>query len=240
MSHCAVILQPSYLPWLGVFDQIDKADSFIFYDTVQYTRRDWRNRNKIKTCQGETCYLTVPVETKGHYHSPICNILIKSSAWREKHLSTLSYHYKKAPFFQEVFSLLQPLLSYPWKRLADLTIHLTQEIAGYLELRPTQFLKSSQLSASSPDSSRRLLELCQEVGATHYLTGLSARNYLQEELFEQEGITVEFQKYRHPKYSQLWGDFIPYLSIVDLMMNEGSKSREILCQEPLVCQHPCN
>ena len=229
MINRIAILQPSYIPWLGYFDQINRVDTFIFYDDVLYTKNDWRNRNKIKTSQGAT-WLTIPVDI----HNRLTNhLLIKDAPLADedilkKHLKAIELNYKKAPFFKEFFPILTLLFSEQYIFLSDVNISIIKAISDFLGIKKINFLKSSDLDIVNENPTDRLIDICKNLKATHYLTGNSAKNYLDEKLFAENGIILEYQEYKHPIYKQLWGDFIPYLSVIDLIFNEGYNSLKIL------------
>lgn len=229
MINRIAILQPSYIPWLGYFDQINRVDTFIFYDDVLYTKNDWRNRNKIKTSQGAT-WLTIPVDI----HNRLTNhLLIKDAPLADedilkKHLKAIELNYKKAPFFKEFFPILTLLFSEQYIFLSDVNISIIKAISDFLGIKKINFLKSSDLDIVNENPTDRLIDICKKLKATHYLTGNSAKNYLDEKLFAKNGIILEYQEYIHPTYKQLWGDFVPYLSVIDLIFNEGYNSLKIL------------
>lgn len=223
------ILQPSYIPWLGYFEQINKVDAFVFYDDVLYTKNDWRNRNKIKTPTG-TVWLTIPVNIKNRLTD---YLLIKDVTFADKnilkkHIKAIELNYKKAPFFKEFFPILTLLFNKRYIFLSDFNIIVIKAISNFLDIKKVNFLKSSDLSITNPNPTDRLIGICKNLKATHYLTGNSAKNYLDEKLFAKNGIILEYQEYKHPTYKQLWGDFIPYLSVIDLIFNEGHDSLKIL------------
>jgi len=217
------------LPWLGYFDQIYKADLFVFFDDVQYTRRDWRNRNRIKLQSGEVKYLTIPVKTKGKYNALIKDIEIDNDQnWAQSHVGMIRENYKMMPYFNEFFPRIEELLLKQYKYLSDLDIESTKTIAGLLGIRDTKFALSSETEANYQSSTEHLVEICKKHNATHYLTGDSAKDYLEEDMFKKAGIIVEYHGYSHPIYSQGGDEFVPYLSIIDLLFNEGGNSVEIL------------
>lgn len=225
-----VILQPSYIPWLGYFDQIAQADVFLFFDDVQFTRRDWRNRNRIKLRSSQTSLLTVPVQTKGSFHALIRDIKIDYSLpWYHKHKQTLLHNYTTAPYFDEVFLLFSRVVDKKPVFLRDLNVELMVACAEYLGISST-FYFSSDYPVLYETPTLHLVNLCLEFAATHYLTGDSAADYLDEAVFEQKNIIVEYQGYRHPTYTQLWGPFVSHLSILDLMFNEGKNGGQIVQQ----------
>lgn len=230
----AVILQSGYIPWLGYFDLINQADVFVFLDDVQWTTRDWRNRNRIRTPQGWS-WLTVPVKLeRPYYEYSIKDVKIDNSQkWREKHLSTLRSCYKKAPHFDEVYPLFNNALSRKEEFIVDLNYELTSVICNYIELKETRFLFSQEMNISREvKKTEKLLSILGGVGGiTTYISGTSAESYLEESKFEGKGIKVEWHHYHHPYYHQnTWGSniFISYLSIVDLLFNHGKESLEIL------------
>lgn len=224
-----IILQPSYIPWIGYFDQINRADTFVFYDDVQYTRRDWRNRNKIKNSDGKEQLLTIPICSKGKYHGNINEMKIDPARpWPAEHLKKIQLNYAKAPYFKKFFPQIESLIQLKEVNLATYNIETTKKIAALLGIQNTQFAKSSEMKVKYQDSTDHLVQICKKLAATHYLTGDSAKDYMDEAQFSQAGITLEYHNYKHPPYHQLWGDFIPYLSIIDLLFNEGPNSLKIL------------
>jgi hypothetical protein len=226
----AVILQPGYLPWLGFFEQMYNADAFVFYDDVQYTGRDWRSRNRIKTPNGAS-WLTVPVAVAGR-SSLIKDAKIADKKWAKQHLTSLRLNYGRAPYYSLVFPLLEEVMREDWLFLSDLDITLIRRINAMLNLDRTIYL-SSQLNIKG-QRSERLLKICQAIGAQVYLSGAAATDYLDVGLFEKNEIKVEFQDYQHPVYEQLWGDFIPYLSVVDLLFNHGPDSLAIITRRKII------
>ena len=220
-----VILQPSYIPWRGFFHQIQKADVFVFYDDVQFDKRGWRNRNRIKTPQGSQ-WLTIPVHSGGHQieHTPINEIRIcQDEDWSRKHWLTLQQHYGKAPYFGRYREMLERAYHRRDPRLADFTIDLTVQIAGELGLRDTRFVRSSTLGVTGVKTDR-LLNLLAKVKATHYISGPSARDYIETEKFAAAGITLEFMTYDYPEYPQLYPPFDPQVSILDLLFMTGPEA----------------
>ncbi len=225
-SKTVVILQPGYLPWLGFFHQMYRSDVFVLYDDVQYTRRDWRSRNRVLGNQGPL-WLTVPVYQKGRYHQLILEARINNETdWAAKHLATLKQCYSKAPYFDDYYGLLQTVLTHRWRLLMDLNQSLIHDLAAALGLE-RKIIRSSQLNIAG-EKTDRLLNICKHLGATRYLSGEAATDYLQTERFEKENIEVTFDHYEHPVYRQRAKEFVPYLSIVDLLFHEGPGSLEIL------------
>lgn len=221
-----VILQPGYLPWLGFFDQVHKSDIFVIYDDVQYTKRSWRNRNKIKTSTG-WMWLTVPVIQKGEYFQTLLETKIDNTQpWRKKHWASIRSNYSKAPFFKNHSRFFEDIYKYKWESLVDLNTEIIKYLMEELGIK-TQLMYSSKLKIPGKGT-ERLIKICQELGATHYLTGDLAKDYLEQTRFAKENIILEFQNYKHPIYPQLYDQFIPYLSVIDLMFNCGKESLNII------------
>lgn len=221
-----VVLQPSYLPWLGYFDQMLKADVFVWYDDVQFDKNGWRNRNRIKGLKGPL-WLTVPVFHSGRARQLICDVEIDyRQPWRRKHMTSIRQMYTGAPFLDDMLPRLRDVLERSWDSLADLDIAAIDWFAEVLEIKTPRY--RSSLLGIGGDRSERLLNLCEHFGAKRYLSGDAAKAYLDVDLFRKRGIEVVWHGYQHPHYAQLHGAFVPYLSALDLVLNEGPASRRIL------------
>jgi len=219
-----VILQPGYLPWLGFFDQMNWADIFVIYDDVQYTKNDWRNRNQIKTANGIT-WLTVPIQS--HLGQLIKDVrLPEKSTWAKNHVKSIQYSYAKSKYFNQYFPKIKDIIETKYKYLAQLDMALILYLNQVLGIQ-TKIIYSSSINAKG-EKTKRLISICHELGATDYLTGDAAQNYLNISLFNKNNINVKYHNYKHPVYPQLWGDFVPYLSIIDLLFNCGPESLNIL------------
>ena len=217
-----VILQPSYIPWRGYFHLVQRADVFVFLDDAQYTTRDWRNRNIVKGAGGPR-WITVPVITKGRREQLIKDVEIdNSTAWRKSHLATLRHCYGQARYFDAYVGFLEEKYERTWDNLCELDIDLTCSIAGLLDIR-TQFVRSSELGASGAKTDR-LIDICKRVGITTYISGPSAKAYISPEAFERESIELVYHSYDYPPYPQLFGEFAPNVTILDLLFNCGSHS----------------
>jgi hypothetical protein len=224
-----VILQPSYIPWRGYFDQIRRADLFIFYDDVQYDKHGWRNRNQIKTMQGKK-WLTIPVNSKG----ATSGLLIKdvtidwSISWAKTHLKSLTSTYNKAPYFKKYLPLLESFYQRCDQFLADFTIASSIALAAELGITSTRFMRSSELPDIDGRKTDRVINVLQRVGATHYICGPSADSYMQPEKFEAAGITFEYMQYNYPEYPQLYPPYDPYVTILDLLFMTGKDALKYL------------
>jgi hypothetical protein len=220
-----VVLQPSYLPWLGYFDQMRKADIFVWYDDVQFDKHGWRNRNRIKGRQGPL-WLTVPIRHAGRAVQSINAVEIDNrQSWRRKHLRSVEQLYACAPFCASASVGLGEILLQPWEHLVDLNIATTQWLAREFSIETPRY-RASQLSIDG-DRNERLINLCRHFQATHYLSGDAARDYLDIERFAATGIEVVWHSYQHPQYPQLHGNFVPYLSALDLLLNVGPEARKL-------------
>jgi WbqC-like protein len=223
----AVVLQPGYLPWLGFFDQMQRSDVFVYYDDVQFDKHGWRNRNRVKAPDGTPHWLTVPVLHSGRQWPTIAEIEIDNrTAWARKHVGTLQQFYRNAPYLDRYLPALAEALHEKWTLLVDLDIAVTDLICDWLGLKRS-ILRASALGIPGKQS-QRLLAICEHLGARRYVSGDSARTYLDMELFARHGIEVVWQEYVHPVYPQQHGGFVPYLSIVDLVFNCGEDSLAIL------------
>lgn len=217
-----VILQPSYIPWRGYFDQIRRADLFIFYDDVQYDKHGWRNRNQIKTVQGKQ-WLTIPVHSRGVTEGiAIRDVRIDwSKPWAKNHLKALTVTYNKSPHFRDYLPLLESFYNRHDEYLADFTIATTILLSRELGLASTRFLRSSELPGIDGVKTDRLIQILKQVGAQHYISGPSTRDYIEREKFEQAGITLEYMEYNYPEYPQPYPPFDPYVTVLDLLFTTG-------------------
>jgi len=214
-----VVLQPSYLPWLGYFDQMSTADVFVWYDDVQFDKHGWRNRNRIKGPKGPL-WLTVPVLHTGRSLQAISEVEINNRlSWSRKHLRSVEQLYARAPFSSDVLRRLSDILPRPWQYLVDLDIATTEWLAHEFGIGTPRH-RASQLGIEG-DRNTRLINLCRHFQATRYISGDAARDYLDVAQFAAAGIEVVWHAYQHPQYPQLHGDFISHLSALDLLLNAG-------------------
>jgi hypothetical protein len=221
------ILQPGYLPWLGFFEQMHRSDVFVIYDDVQYDKDGWRNRNRIKTANGIQ-WLTVPILMKFEQHPLINDVMIDNTVdWRKKHLLSIRQSYSKAAFFKKYVRIFDDAYLRNWDRLVDIDMYFISKLAESLGINTRKIVRSSSLNITGARI-EKLIKICRHFGADIFYEGASGRNYLDPEIFLTHGIKVEFQNYIHPTYNQLRGDFVPYLSVVDMLFNCGDKSLSIL------------
>ncbi len=218
--------QPAYLPWLGYFHKIMLSDQFIFLDTVQFEKNSFNNRNKIKTPK-EALWLSVPVLTKNYKEKKFHEIEIAQEDWNKKHFKTIVLNYKNSTYFDHYIDQMeQILIKNHYQFLADLNFDLLVFFLDVLNIKTT-ILKSSQHDFKGTKS-ELILNICKELGATGHIFGALGKNYVDENIFKSHGLKVFYQNYQHPVYKQLYGDFIPNLSIIDLLFNEGPRSKEII------------
>lgn len=220
-----VILQPSYIPWRGYFDQIRRADLFIFYDDVQYDKHGWRNRNQIKTHQGKQ-WLTIPVHTKGVTNGTLIrDVRIDwSKPWAKNHLKSIRIAYNRAPCFNAYLPLLESFFARRDEFLADFTIETSIALARELGFTSTRFMRSSEMRDIQGQKTDRVIHILKGVGATHYICGPSASSYMEPEKFDAAEITFEYMEYRYPEYLQLYPPYDPHVSILDLLFMTGKDS----------------
>ena len=215
------ILQSNYIPWKGYFDILASVDEFILYDEVQYTKNDWRNRNIIKTQQGQQ-WLTIPVRHTGRFGQPIDAVRLVDAAWTKKHWSSLAQAYGRAPFFEALAPAVRNVYEACREEeyLSAVNWRFIRFVADLLGL-PARIVSSRDYAVSG-DKNERLMELCRRAGADTYLSGPAARDYLDENLFAQVGITVSWMCYsRYPEYPQLHGAFVHGVSVLDLLFCVG-------------------
>jgi hypothetical protein len=209
-----------------VFDQIQRADLFIFYDDVQYDTRGWRNRNQIKTPKGKQ-WLTIPVHSRGAQtqNIPINQIRIAwDTPWNETHWKAIQHSYGKAPYFERYRPLLEKFYQRHDEFLADFTMELTMAIACELGNTHTRFMRSSAIAGITGQKTDRLIQILQAVGATHYISGPSAQDYIEGEKFNQAGISLEYMQYNYPEYPQLYPPFDPQVTVLDLLFMTGPQA----------------
>lgn len=221
------IHQPNYIPWLGFFSKIIRSDVYVVFDDVQFPRgKDYANRNQIKTNNGKL-WLTVPVIGKSDL-KPWNTIEINNNGWVDKHLSNIESFYKKAPYFNSYFPEIKEILSKNHSLLIDLNIDLIKFFLHCLE-SDTQIVFSSQFKTEKTGLDKILLIL-KELNTTEYISGEGegSRRYIDENIFKQNNIKLTWQQYNHPIYNQQFSDFVPYLSIIDLLFNEGPNSKHII------------
>ena len=238
MQKTAVIIQSNYLPWRGYFDLIGSTDELILLDSVQYTRRDWRNRNLIKAPSG-LAWLTIPVQVKGKYLQSIDETMVSDPNWAETHIRSITLNYKRAPYFDQVSSWLFGELKAVAneKLLTNINTHLIESVCTKLQIS-VPFRRCCELVARATlaelDPTGRLVQLCRAVEATRYLSGPAARHYLDLHRFTESGIEVAWMDYAgYPEYPQLWGEFEPRLSVIDLLFNTGAQAAEYLKRNSL-------
>ncbi len=220
------IMQPTYLPWLGYFELIDSCDLFIFLDDVQFVRKSWHQRNKIKTPNGELL-LTVPVLTKGKLEQQIKDVGINNDLpWRSKHLGSIKNNYQRAPFYKKYIGFVEDIYSREYTDLLTVNMALIEFIKEQLGVK-TKTMLSSQLKVAG-DRTGKIVNICKACRADTLYDAKGAADILDLDLFKANGIEIIFQDYKHPTYNQIHGDFIPYLSALDLLLNVGEKSLEVI------------
>jgi hypothetical protein len=216
------ILQSNYIPWKGYFDMIAAVDEFILYDDMQYTRRDWRNRNQIKTPQGQQ-WLTIPVKVKGKYFQTIRETEIDGMDWAVTHWNMITQNYKKTPYFDEVTAIFAPLYQRHYSHLSPLNRDFIEAVCAYLGINTK--ISNSWDYELLEGKTERLVALCVQAGGTDYISGPAAKDYVEEHFFIERGVKLHWFDYSgYPEYPQRWGDFVHGVSILDLLFNCGKEA----------------
>ena len=218
--------QPVYLPWLGLFHKIALAETFVYFDQVQYLPKDWMNRNKIRTKSG-SIWLTVPVLRKGYRDLKTSEIEINNSIdWQKKHFRSISLNYKKSPYFENYIPFFEDVYSRKWKFLGELNEYMLKWFLDELGIK-VNFLNAKNFKFEGEKSSL-ILNMCKKLDASTYIFGTLGKDYANVHEFEKNNVKLIFQDYNHPKYSQLYSEFVSHLSVIDLLFNHGPKSLEII------------
>ena len=228
------IHQPEYLPWLGFFKKMMNVELFVFLDDVQFRKKGWQNRNRIRINDGTTL-LSIPVHT--HSYPKINEVTIDNEKnWSIRHKKSILYNYAKAPYFDEIKDFIESIFEKKFQYLVDLNTEIIKFIMNELEIK-SKIVFSSELEISKKGSGR-VLDICKAVGADHYITGTFwAESNLRVEEFKKSNIDVEFQKFQHPIYKQIHGEFIPEMSIIDLLFNKGRKEAKKILQNSTSSSH---
>lgn len=223
MTKKVAIVQSNYIPWKGYFDLINLVDEFILYDDMQYTRRDWRNRNCIKTPNGLK-WLTIPVQVKGKYSQKIKETTVSDSSWRQTHWRSIIHSYSKAKYFPAYKELFEDLyLNSNEQSLSQINYSFLTAICRILGINTK--ITWSMGYRLLDEKTERLVDVCKQAGGNVYLSGPAAKEYLNEESFQREGIELRFMDYSgYPAYQQLYPPFEPGVSIIDLIFNEGPEA----------------
>ena len=217
--------QPQYLPWLGYFDKIDRADTFVLLDNVQFKKNEWQNRNRIKTAQGWQ-WLTVPVLYK--YPQLINEVMINNQVnWQDKQRQAILSNYRRAPCYDRLEGFFEDILSPSWQLISQFNVVVVRRLTAILGIH-TPLYVASELGEFPQEPDERLIALTKHFQADTYLAGASGRGYMDLDKYSQSGIQVIFQDFKHPLYRQLFGEFEPFMSVIDLIFNHGDKSLTII------------
>lgn len=224
------IHQPAYLPWLGYFHKIYLSDIFVYLDDTQFEKNSFINRNKIKTAQGES-WLTVPVNLKEHFQNKIYQTVIADKKWQKNHWQSIELNYKKTKYWSDYSDLIRSVYLRDYQYISDLCFDQLNIILKILEIK-TKVIKSTDLKILSKKDDL-VLDICKELSANIYVSGKLGKDYINEDKFIQNNIKLYFQDYIHPIYDQIWGDFKPFMSVIDLIFNQGPKSLDIILKDNL-------
>lgn len=231
MSVTLGSVQPAYLVWIPFFQRMVLSDIFVYLDDVEFSKNSAHNRNKIKSSNG-AIILTVPIRYSGNSICKINNMPIDNKVpWRKKHWKTIEMNYSKAPFFDEFGKVLyEEVYSQEWEFLGPLNIQILEIIRKYLQI--STVCKASSTLKINLKNNEKLVEMCKMLGANKFLVKPGTNDYHPREFFEERGIALEYFDYAHDTYSQLYGDFIPGLSIIDLIMNLGPEQSKSFLMNP--------
>lgn len=226
----AVILQPHYLPYSGFFKLVQESDVFVFLDNVQFEKQSWQDRNRIKVHNGIQ-WLRVP--TIRSFGQPIKDVRINNDLnWQAQHWKAITNSYSRANHFQKYHSFFErEVYSRTWEKLADLNIFIITELTKQLGLK-TKFVRASELGVEGKRT-ELVVNILKKIGADRYYSNLGSKEYMDQErhFFKDLGVKIEFMDYQHPTYPQLFGNFIPYLSVIDLLFNQGENSTKTILGE---------
>jgi hypothetical protein len=220
-------MQPTYIPWLGYFSLMSRVDTFVILDCVQFSRRSWQQRNRLKCNNGEKL-LTIPIHKKSKRNQLICETeLFESDKSLRQHLNIIIQLYQKAPFFDSLIEPLTLIYNKPHNKLIDLLLSLIKLIAERLNITTPIILSSDLMAPGNKDI--KLANICETLGFNHYISVEGSRDYLESsEAFINKNIEVSYHQYQHPTYQQLHGHFIPYLSIIDLLFNHSPLESKVI------------
>ncbi|MCO4798661.1 MAG: WbqC family protein [Colwelliaceae bacterium] len=229
---CA-IMQPTYLPWCGYFNLISSVDNFIFLDDVKLEKSDWHIRNRIKSANGQLM-MSICVNLPNGRMKTMLNqaTLDLSKPWQKKHLKSIYSSYRKAKYFDEVYPFIEALINNEYSNLSQYTVSIIKAISQKLGIK-THFVLASELVKTDKVKDHRLVELCQQLQVSHYLSPVGSSAYLEKNTpggaIVEHNIQLSYQDFKHPIYNQLYGDFISHLSIVDMLFNCGfEQSAELI------------
>ncbi len=222
--------QPSYVPWLGFFEKLMNCDVFVYHDTAQFEKSGFLHRNRIKNANGPI-WLTVPVQTAGYMHRPLNSIAIhQDTHWRKTHLKSIQISYARSRFFERYYPFFQQFYSIEWTNLVEMNVYFVEFVIKELELS-TQVEFVSKHPEIAGYKSDFILSMCKHFNADCCYTGINGMSYMNTSDFKKAGISVEFQDFHYPVYDQLFGEFIPNLSIIDVLFNCGPElTRQIISE----------
>lgn len=227
------VLQPSYMPWLGYLDQIARCDAFVFYDDVQYDKNGWRNRNRIRVASKQGwAWLTIPVHLEASFPSLLEVRADPRVPWRRKHLAKIQGAYARAPHYALLDEFFAEVFAGEEQQLVEIAMNSVRAFMKAFNIA-TPLHRSSTLNIGGTPN-ERLINICRHFDASQYLTGDAARSYLDVALFEQNGISVEWQSYHHPTYAQLHEPFVSHLSALDALLCAGLEAKRLIGLEPSI------
>lgn len=220
------ISQPRYLPAANYIERMMMSDVFVILDNVQHQRRAYEHRNKIRTSDGST-WLSIPIDRKQSASDKIYDMRLLNNDWQEKHLKSFQLNYKKTPKYDEIMPMLERYYQLKWVYLSDAVKDMLDIILNYLDIQVETVWASKYNWTKTKDD--LLIEITEKLNGTAYISGPNGRDYIDASKFKEASIQLLYHEYNHPKYEQIWGDFIPYMTIWDLMFYFGKETKSIIC-----------
>jgi WbqC-like protein len=222
-----VIMQPFYLFLRKHFHQIQRADTYVFLDDVQFVKDYHHNRNRIKSAEGPV-WLTVPVRHRSHRQLLMETEIDNTKNWRFKHWRYLEQNYARAPFFKDYAAFFRDCYKRPWSNLCDLNIYLIENISRFLGIDHVRFMRSSELGIGGETPTQRIINICEHLGGSRYIIGTRAKDYMEEDRWQLTNVELEWFEPQYPPYPQLYGSFVEHCAIVDLLFNAGPRSGDYI------------
>ena len=228
-----LIHQPEFMPWMGFFDKLARSDVFVVYDDVQFEKNGFQNRNKIMTEHGWK-WLSVPIVH--NYPELIKDVKISGTQWKKDILNKILFNYKKTPYFEKYYKLIEEAILADHELLIDLNLHIIRNISEALGIN-VKMIRSSEFSYEGEEKNEKLISICKSIGSDTYLVGSGGRGYTDEKMFSDAGIKLLWHDYNHPTYKQQFEEFQPQMSTVDLLFNSGMEAKDTILKGGFISEN---